>query len=358
MAKNKKEHEFVWPEFKNDKERIKAYSKRFADVSIAEAFEQIYNVKLDHTNSAANEVPKNLLKGDVISLKINSIGKNVVNFDAGNYKTLITTNVNLWKYNKFKSYVPSEPVKVKVIDVQKNKVTVDPIAALVEDWMVPIITNPNIQKVINNPQTIKVKNLQLTRGGFTGQAVIPSVTDFVGAEYTMDAFIPGSQIVLNITDNFEQFVGRDVDAFVLNYIQRPGVNQTGMSLICSVKEYLKFQGETNMISMFNEWCGETEKWKDISSIVYPGKVTGIINSSKKCGVFVEIPALKITGMISTSPEKLVNYKPQDVVQVKLTGFDEEKFYDPDTKQMRHVEPYNIRMGYLEKCNIKPILELA
>ena len=28
-------------------------------------------------------------------------------------------------------------------------------------------------------------------------------SDFVGEDYTVEAFIPGSQIVLNITDNFE-----------------------------------------------------------------------------------------------------------------------------------------------------------
>ena len=29
---------FIWPEFNDDKERIKAYSKKYKDMSIAEAF--------------------------------------------------------------------------------------------------------------------------------------------------------------------------------------------------------------------------------------------------------------------------------------------------------------------------------
>ena len=53
-----------------------------------------------------------------------------------------------------------------------------------------------------------------------------------------------------------------------------------------------------MMSMFNEWCGESDEWKKIAETSYEGKVTGIINSSKKCGVFVEIPSLMITGMIT------------------------------------------------------------
>jgi ribosomal protein S1 len=110
--------------------------------------------------------------------------------------------------------------------------------------------------------------------------------------------------------------------------------------------------------MFNEWCGETDEWKKMAETSYVGKVTGIINSSKKCGVFVEIPSLMITGMITMKPEDIVRYKPQDEVNVKIVGFDEEKFYNPITKQMQHVDPYVVEDGTLKKCNIKPVLTLA
>ena len=46
------------------------------------------------------------------------------------------------------------------------------------------------------------------------------------------------------------------------------------------------------------------------------------------------------------------------VEVKLTGFDEERFYNPIAKQMQHVEPYIVEDGCLKKCNIKPILAMA
>jgi ribosomal protein S1 len=227
----------------------------------------------------------------------------------------------------------------------------------------PILKDPTIQKKSTyipgggyNINVVKVKNLQLTRGGFMGKAVIPNVSEFVGEEYLVDAFIPGSQIVLNITDDFEQFVGKEVYAFVLNYIPKPG--NSGMSLICSVKEVLKYIGELNMISMFNEWCDETEVWKGILEKTYEGKVTGIINSSKKCGVFVEIPELNITGMVQTKPEELVGYKPHAAVGVKITGFEEELFYNAAANQMQHAEPYVIENGCLKKCSLKPILSFA
>ena len=37
---------FEWPEFNKDRDRIRAYSQRFKDTTIAEAFEQAYHFKL------------------------------------------------------------------------------------------------------------------------------------------------------------------------------------------------------------------------------------------------------------------------------------------------------------------------
>lgn len=187
--------------------------------------------------------------------------------------------------------------------------------------------------------------------------MIPSISNWVGEDYTIEAFIPGSQIVLNIADDFEEFVGKEVEAFVVNYIPKPGFDGK-MSLICSAKEYIKYQGEKNMINAFKDWCEGNEEWKAFEETSYAGKVTGIINSSKKCGVFVEIPELKITGMVSCNPSELVNYKPKDEVRVRITGFDEEMYFNQQAQQMQHVDPYVIKDGALEKCNLKPILRLV
>jgi ribonucleoside-triphosphate reductase len=89
-----------------------------------------------------------------------------------------------------------------------------------------------------------------------------------------------------------------------------------------------------------------------------GCVTGVINSSKKCGVFVELPSLEMTGLVSIDPDKLVNYKPNTPVKVKFKGFDEEKKFNPFTKQMEHIEPYSIKEGVLRSCNLKPVLEFV
>lgn len=347
---------FVWPEFSSDSKRIKEYSKRYKTLSITEAFEAAYNVEIGPVRAIVNQTPGEIRVGDVLDLSVLSITKNHVEFDAGNCKTPIVSSVNLNKYDRFKKFLPLEPVKTLVMSVTKDRVTVDPIAPLVNEYLDPILANKNVQKVIGAPKSVRVKDLQWTKGGFTGKAVLPNVSDFVGEDYTVDVFIPGSQIVLNITDNFEQFIGKEVDAFIINYMQKPGANS--LSLIASAKELIKFRGECKLIELFNSWCEESNLWKKFSATAVEGRVTGVINSSKKCGVFVEIPSLEMTGLVPVEPDQLVNYKADSIVNVKITGFDEEKKYNNITKQMEHVEPYVIEDGILVRCNIKPVLAFA
>lgn len=348
--------DFQWPEFENDRKRIKALSNRYANVSIAEAFELYTGKKIGLVNEMVNYVPNEIRLGSTFKIRILSVDKSNVVFDNANYKSNFQSSVNLYKYDFFKHYVPVEPVEVQVTKMDKDKVVVDPILPVMNNWLNPILNDNSIQKNINNPQTVKVKILQLTRGGFVGKAIIPPVSKFVGEPYMVDAFIPGSQIVLNITDDFEQFLGKTVDAFVVNYTPKPG--SSDMSLICSVKEYLKFQGELNIISMFKDWCEDSETWNSVAERQFEGKVTGVINTSKKCGVFVEIPELNITGMVKTNPDELVNYKPKMMVDVKVIGFEEELVYNSLVKQMQHDVPYEIEDGCLKKCNIKPVLQIV
>jgi ribosomal protein S1 len=356
MSKNKKEEAFVWPEFSSDSERIKAYTKRYKDMTIVEAFEHAYGITIGQVKEVANSTPNELKVGDEISLNVLSITKNHVEFDVANYKAQILSSVNLSKYNRFKHNLPLDPIKVQVMDITKDRVTVDPLAPVVNGYLNPILNNKNVQKVVGNPMSVRVKNLQLTRGGFTGKAVLPTVSEFVGEEYTVDVFIPGSQIVLNITDNFEQFVGKEVDAFIINYMNKPGSNT--LSLIASAKELIKFRGECKLIELFNSWCEESDLWKSYETREIEGRVTGVINSSKKCGVFVELTSLEMTGLVPVDAADLVNYKADSPVKVKLTGFDEEKKYNSITKQMEHVDPYVIEDGCLVRCNLKPVLSFV
>lgn len=350
--------DYEWPKFKTDRERIKFMSNHYKNVSIVEAFENEYNFKSKvDVNNIVNDTPQELHVGQIVPMKISSISKNGVTFDNVAFKQNVMSGVNLYKYEKFRHFLPIDPINVKVTSVQKDRVIVDPLTPMLDNWMNNILNDTNIQKNLKQPQTIQVKNLKLTRGGFMGKAVIPDVSKFVGDEYTIDAFIPGSQIVLNIENDFEKWNGKTVEAFVTNYMNKPN-DPSQMSLICSAKEYLKFLGDINIISMFNNWCEDNEQWKTISQQRYTGKVTGIINSSKKCGVFVEIAELSLTGMIPMKPEDLVNYKPQDSIDVMIDHFDEDTYYDPISQQVRHNLPYVIENDVLKEVNVKLILKLA
>lgn len=346
---------FVWPEYKNDKERIKFLSRKYKDVSICEAFASEYKISIQPLHEQVDITPTEPRIGDVLNVHIASVDKNRVVFDTMNLKNELISKVNLYKYSIFRSFIPTDYVKVLVTNIDKQRIYVDPIAPLVDSWMSRHIGDKLYQKQIKNPRPVRVKNLQLTNGGFLGEAVISDVSNFLHEEYTVPAFIPGSQIVLNIAENFEAYNGKEVDAFVVNYMKKPNGD---ISVVCSVKEYLKFQGECTMMEMFNSWCDGTDYWKMVEKTTYQGKVTGIINSAKKCGIFVEIPGLKITGLVSAKPEELVNYKPHSDVMVKIKGFDEETYFNQTMKQIQHVEPYIIKNGSLEKCNLKPILVLA
>ena len=354
MTKKQPDQDFVWPEFNSDKERIKYNTNKYKNLSITEAFNQAYGVKLKE-NLFADTTPQDLKVGDEAMVNITSINKDNMLLEVRNFKKTLSSKTNLWKYKKFKEFIPVGPVRMSVMSVTKDNVVVDPIAPLLVDYIDPRVKNPRMQCNISNPQPIIVKNLTLTKGGFMGKAVIPNVSEFVGEDYEMEAFIPGSQIVLNITDNFEKFNGATVQAFVVNYIKSP-TNPNKMSLICSAKDYIKFIGECNMVNIFKEWCEESDKWKGVLNHTWKGKVTGVINTSKKCGVFVEIPELCITGMVETKPSELVNYKPHQDIDVKLVGFEEDTYYNHTMQQLQHADPYVIKDDILEKCNLKPVLK--
>lgn len=356
---------FEWPEFKTDSERIKHNSSvaKQNELSITEAFAQLLGVDINPDSNLqinANIIPTELRVGDELNMFIRSVSKNRVEFECVNLKQEISSNTNLYRYQNFKRFIPREAIRVRVISATPQRVVVDPVITMVEDFINPRVSNPSIQKTMTqDPQYVTVKNLKLTRGGFLGQAVIPSVSSWVGEDYTVDAFIPGSQIVLNIENDFSRWEGKTVQTFITNYI--PKTNKDGvtkMSLICSAKEKLKFDGEKNMINLFKHWCESDKVWEEFSKKQLQGKITGIIHTSKKCGVFVEIPDYNVTGFVTTDPDKLSKYSPMSPIQVNWVGMEENVYYDESTKQTVHNEPFVIENDVLQKCFIKPILKFV
>lgn len=357
-----KKNEFQWPEFKTETQRIKAYSARFRHMSLGEAFKTVYPKEvISETDGSFNNTPTELKIGDSLPVRIISISKNNVVLDGANQKVPIVTKTNLWKYPKFKdqSNIPNDVLNAVVVDKNKKEVYVDILTPIFHKWLDPLLRTPELQRPTQyEAEPVKVKINELVTGGFIGKAVVPSLTNFVGEPYEVDAFIPGSHIVLNITDDFQQFVGKEVDAFVINYIPKIINGVQKMSLICSVKEYLKYQGDLLMMDIYKHFCDDGDAWKELSARTYTGKVTGGLHSSTKCGIFVEIPSLYTTGMIPTKPEEIVNYKPGQEVQVVITGFETEKRYNGFADQYQTVPAYKLDSdGNIVYSNFKPQLQL-
>ena len=347
--------DFDWPEWTKERDRIKANTQKFVDTPIAE----IFGVDVQSLENY-QETPRELKVGETIKISIDNPATSTISGCAT--KQIMLSAVNLGKYKRlqdptFVSETSLRNLDAVVVRANREMVYVDPLKPMFDKWLQPILKDPESQRNIKFAQTVKVKNLQLTRGGFIGQAVIPNISAFVGQEYTVEAFIPGSQIVLNIESDFEQWIGQDVEAFVTNYIPKPN-DPSKMSLVCSRKDYLKLQGDKNIIKLFNLYCDNDNKWTEEVKKKHLGIVTGIINSQKKCGVFVEIPSLSITGMVDMEASRLVEFKPGEEVRVSIVDFEENTYYDSVAKQYRHESPYELEGDILRSCDIKPILKLV
>lgn len=355
---------FEWPLYKNDAERIKFNSQKYADCGFAEAFAEEYGVQLkdfgQFSELAINSLPVQLKVGDVVPVSILSVSKDNVVISCGNVKENIVVKNNLFKYKKFQQKFQSiDEIKAKVVKVDTKQTIVDLIEPMYDEWVSALTLKPHLQRNTQWDKSVKVYNLRLTRGGYYGQVEVPCINEFIGETYTVDAFIPGSQIVLNIEPDFEKWNGKTVRAFVTNFTAHP-LKPGKIIAICSVKKYKEFLGQVNMIQLFKEYTEDTEWWKEYMKSTQHGIVTGIINSSKNCGVFVEIPELNITGMIPMKPQDIVKYAPQQHIEVKVAGFEIPSYYNDEVGQIQHILPYEYdskNPEVLIKCNLKAVLQL-
>ena len=351
---------FEWPISTNERQRIFNTTIKFKDKTVEEAFvdtygiREVFGTKKNMENFHAIEC-KELKPGDVVELKVIAINKKGVIFEQAAYKETIISTVNLYQYPNFKKFIPNEPIKVKVMSKDINKIYVDPLQPMIDEFIEHIQNLVEIQANVKNPITTKVTGLHHMRAGYVGNIRIDNVSDFCGKDMYMQAFIPGSQITLNIESDFEKWDGKDVDTFVTNLAVKPGT--TNVTIACSAKEYLRFLGNVNIIRMFGDYCEENDAWKNQTNVSYKGNITGVCRTQNKTGVFVEIPEIGITGMVPVNKELITSYKPGPCT-VRITGFDEPMRFNKEVGQMQHIEPYKIENGILKKINIKCTLKFV
>ena len=353
--------DFEWPISSAESKRIKAVTHKCRNYTIEQAFAAEYGVQMSHDcishlkDMDGQHECRNLKPGDVVNLKVLDINKKGVVFDQNAYKQTIISTVNLYQYPNFRNFLPKEPLRCKVMSVDLEKIYVDPFQPMIEDFIKDVQSTISVQANVKKPIVTKVTGLRHMRAGYVGNIRIPSISELCGKDMYMQAFVPGSQITLNIEDDFEKWDGKDIDTFITNLSVRPGT--TNVTVACSAKEYLRFLGNLNIIQFFKDYCEDNKKWQALIAKTFDGNITGICNTRSKTGVFVEIPSLGITGMVPVEAEKINTYKPGPT-KVRISDFDEAMKFNKEIGQMQHLEPWKIENDILKRINVKCVLSFA
>lgn len=332
----------------DDKKRIKENTQKYSNMSIEDAFADFYN-----TERTTKVVPQPTIVnvGSYLRAKLINSSKKGAEFEALNVKGHLSAKTDVSKYPNLANRIGDE-FTVKIVEKNRDGYVVDMFAPIFDDWATSIKTS-NIPVTVENLKLI----LGVTgAGGYTGKVNVTPLSEFTGKNIYVDAFIPGSQIVLNIESNFEKWNNANVITFVDNISTKPGTNE--MSVICSVKKYLTELGNQVKANWYNIMSDDGKEWQKLLDTKFSGVVTGVINSSKKTGVFVEIPSVNITTLIPTDASKLTSYRKGQNVDVKIVSVDTPTYYDSAIGQTQHTPPYDIVDGKYTNIRVEVKLEFA
>ena len=341
-----------FPYFKNDIERIKYMKKAYGNMSIAKSFAIFYGIEVSQEtkqNKSINTVQVIEL-GNVYSGIVKSFGKNGITFEIPGVKDEIISKENFNDCaDAINNYLLNHNNKLlfEVREHKDNRYIVSVISAYYKQW-----TN-TINKAIQHEQGINVHIDSLVKGGYICHTDISPLCQLTGKTYTHSVFIPGSHIVLNIEYDFDKWVGQDVMIVPQKFVEFRRDIKTGLienSLVGSRKKVLQILGMNNIHQIYNKWllASTDERVKYVPEI-FEGTVTGIINSSNKTGIFVELNDKYITGLMPIDAMDLLDYHPGDPIKVRISEFEVQEGKDPFV--------YN-KKGTLMKSNVRPVFELA
>jgi len=342
----------------NDKERIKYTSRAYAHMSLAKAMAVYYGKEID------NEVKNSPIVNNVINIELGKVyvgevekfNKTSITFNIPGVKEELYCNENFTSCaDSINNYLALHDNKMafEVREKKDNKYYVSVIHGYYKLWAL------KINKMIEKMQPINVHIDELVKGGYICHTEIEELNTLTGRNYTHSVFIPGSHIVLNIEHDFEKWIGQNVEMIPQKFVDFRTVGYgpnklIEKSLVGSRKLVLQNIGYKNLYDMYNEVqlknkLASSDKNVNIEQVIYNGIVTGIINSSKKTGAFVEIEGKYITGLMPTDSFDILNYKPGDHIRIKIKEFEVQE----------GKEPFIInKKGNIVKCNTRPVFELA
>ena len=340
-----------FPVFKNDRERIKYMSNAYRKMNLVDAFKKFYSLSIDDKlidNSNVNNV-YTLEIGKFYYADVDQITKRQIVFNVSGIKdeVICKESFSMEELNNIYNYVINHNNKLlfEVREKKNNVYYVSIINAYYNLWL------KNIVNLIKYNKDITVHIDELVRGGYICHTTIDTIKELTGRNYTHSVFIPGSHIVLNIENDFEQWIGKDVQIIPQKFVDYRKNYKTGeveKSLVGSRKKVLQIIGAKNLEELYNKW----KLTKDNENVTFENKftgfVTGIINSQNKTGIFVEIKDKFITGLVELDTYDLIDYKPNDQVTVRISDFECKNNFEPFTYYKDKT---------IKDCNIRPIFEI-
>lgn len=340
-----------FPLFKNDRERIKYMKNAYGNMSLAKSFSIFYGLEISpevKQNKSINQVVT-ISIGETYLGQVKDFDKTTLTFSVPGVKEEIICKENFSScFDNIQEYLLTHNNKLlfEVREKKDNKYYVSVINAYYKQWM------NEVNKAIQYEQGIEVHIDELVQGGYICHTNITTLVNLTGRNYTHSVFIPGSHIVLNIERNFEQWVGQNVIIVPQKFVEFRKNFKTGEvenSLVGSRKKVLQILGTRNLSDLYSKYLLSQKENVTYTPESIQGTVTGVINSAKKTGIFIELDDMYITGLMPVDVSEVLDYKPGDKVMVKIKEF--------EVQEGKEAFIYN-KKGNIIKCNTRPVFELG
>lgn len=327
--------DFDLDEWVPDKERIKRNTLKYAEMPISEAFAAEYKLKVKKQVNELEAV--NTKVGSFISVTLAECTKRNTLFKHPSIGQQIKSNQSLYG-SKLSS---TDEVKVKIVSVTDNEIVVDPVIYYYNEWF-ERVSNENYKNSLLTENIAKaiicVEDLHLIKGGFTGKVYIAEASEALKIPVSINCFVPGSQIVLNIEKDFNKWEGKSIETYYFNTVYNSKTDAN--IIVCSRKLYMQHIGDINKICIYQA----KDKKDNTMPQYYNGVVTGKYNGRSKVGMFVEIGDLSVTGFMPIPAKDHWKYNVGDVMPVEI----EELEVSEDTA-------FEVEDNILKNINIRVIL---
>lgn len=335
--------------FNNEKERIRYMSNNYKEFGIAESFKKYYDLEeIDTKSETLNAVPEFEI-GNCYIATVKEISKHGIIFDVPGIKDEVMCKENFSScIESVQNYLLTHDNRLifEVREYNRGKYVVSVLNGMYKLW------KHAVDDAIYKKNAIEVHIDSLTKGGYLCHTNISTLTELTGKNYTHNVFIPGSAIVLNIESDFERWIDQDVYVIPQKFVEfkknlREGYIEN--SLVASRKLLLQLKGNINLFEIYNRHLlTKSENFKSDPEHL-TGHVTGIINSGKKTGVFVELDDMYITGLMPVDKMDIINFKPGDEVIVYPAEFEVKEGCEPFVTNKK---------GDIIKCNTRIIFGLV